>query len=148
MKSLLQPSSDTWCSKFWTGSSHFQACRLSPGTIRLFNQGNQRGSFQPFHAWGLSLGSAWLWELLKWPEIGNDINRKLMHKGDQEWAQQACRALGLGENLLQLALGSSKCREEGFSGHWVSGKTIHVASPLAESQPRAFGTCQRLIRGF
>lgn len=65
-----------------------------------------------------------------------------------EWAQQACSALGLGKNLLQLALGSSKCREEGFSGHWVSGKAIHVASLFTESQPRAFGRCQRLIPGF
>lgn len=102
MKSLLQPSSGTWCSKFWTGSSHFQACRLSPGTIRLHNQGNQRGRFQPFHAWGLSLGSAWLWELLKWPEIGNNINRKLIHKGDQEWAQQACRLWGWARTCCSL----------------------------------------------
>lgn len=69
-----------------------------------------------FNAWGAESGVNVAVGYLKMArEIGND--RKLSHKGAQQCAQLACRALGTGQNLQQLALGSSKGREEGFSGH-------------------------------
>lgn len=73
---------------------------------------------QSFYAWGDESGVSVAMSYLKMArEIVNDSNRKLSHKGAQQCAQQACRALGTGENLQQLALGSSKGREEGFPGH-------------------------------